>query len=71
MWRTLFYTAATVRMTASWPPHSYAVSADLVRKEMEEGEGALAAEDAEKRSPNDFALWKPHGGIFSPSPQLC
>lgn len=27
-------------------------------KEMEEGEGALAAEDAEKRSPNDFALWK-------------
>ncbi|CAE7516616.1 CysRS [Symbiodinium sp. CCMP2456] len=25
---------------------------------MEEGEGALAAEDAEKRSPNDFALWK-------------
>lgn len=27
-------------------------------KEMEEGEGALAAEDAEKRNPNDFALWK-------------
>ena len=26
-------------------------------KEMEEGEGALAADD-EKRSPNDFALWK-------------
>merc|ERR1719162_1738945 len=25
---------------------------------MEEGEGALAAEDAEKRNPNDFALWK-------------
>jgi cysteinyl-tRNA synthetase len=27
-------------------------------KEMEEGEGALAAEGAEKRNPNDFALWK-------------
>mmetsp|Transcript_74062 Transcript_74062/g.154445 ORF Transcript_74062/g.154445 Transcript_74062/m.154445 type:complete len:864 (+) Transcript_74062:166-2757(+) len=27
-------------------------------KEMEEGEGALAADDAEKRNPNDFALWK-------------
>lgn len=27
-------------------------------KEMEEGEGALAAEDAEKRNANDFALWK-------------
>lgn len=27
-------------------------------KEMEEGEGALAAEDAEKRNPNDFAVWK-------------
>mmetsp|Transcript_89998 Transcript_89998/g.162344 ORF Transcript_89998/g.162344 Transcript_89998/m.162344 type:complete len:865 (+) Transcript_89998:75-2669(+) len=26
--------------------------------EMAEGEGALAADDAEKRSPNDFALWK-------------
>ena len=25
---------------------------------MEEGEGALAGDD-EKRSPNDFALWKP------------
>ena len=24
----------------------------------EEGEGALAAEDAEKRNPNDFAVWK-------------
>eukprot|EP00933_Yihiella_yeosuensis_P017007 TRINITY_DN14337_c3_g1_i2.p1 TRINITY_DN14337_c3_g1~~TRINITY_DN14337_c3_g1_i2.p1 ORF type:complete len:901 (-),score=247.11 TRINITY_DN14337_c3_g1_i2:250-2844(-) len=27
-------------------------------KEMEEGEGALAADDAEKKNPNDFALWK-------------
>lgn len=26
--------------------------------EMEEGEGALAAETTEKRNPNDFALWK-------------
>lgn len=26
--------------------------------EMEEGEGALAAEEAEKKNPNDFALWK-------------
>merc|ERR1719215_1591227 len=27
-------------------------------KEMEEGEGALAATDGDKKNPNDFALWK-------------
>jgi len=32
----------------------------LFFQEMEEGEGALAADD-EKRSPNDFALWKTLG----------
>ncbi len=26
--------------------------------DMEEGEGALAADAGEKRNPNDFALWK-------------
>lgn len=35
---------------------------------MEEGEGALAADD-EKRSPNDFALWKTLGNGNSNSGQ--
>ena len=31
---------------------------DTSAADMEEGEGALAADASEKRSPNDFALWK-------------
>jgi len=33
-------------------------AANTSAAEMEEGEGALAAESSEKRNPNDFALWK-------------
>jgi len=33
-------------------------AASVSAAEMEEGEGALAAEDAEKKNANDFALWK-------------
>eukprot|EP00747_Dinoflagellata_sp_TGD_P032024 gnl/TRDRNA2_/TRDRNA2_135686_c0_seq1.p1 gnl/TRDRNA2_/TRDRNA2_135686_c0~~gnl/TRDRNA2_/TRDRNA2_135686_c0_seq1.p1 ORF type:complete len:580 (+),score=194.19 gnl/TRDRNA2_/TRDRNA2_135686_c0_seq1:45-1742(+) len=33
-------------------------AANTSAAEMEEGEGALAAEDGEKRNPNDFAVWK-------------
>jgi len=33
-------------------------AASTTAAEMEEGEGALAVEDAEKRNPNDFAMWK-------------